>query len=197
MGYRHSGATILAAAVDLVAQQGLASLTYRTVAEQLGVADRTIVYYFPTKDDLILAVLEVLSGELEQRAAAAVGDTPISASELLARTWMMMQTEPVRPAVRVYFEVVGRAAAGQSPFAALAAPMTHRWIGWLEARLTGPAATRQRRAAGLLAQLDGLMLLQQMAGIHVARTAATGLGLTNSPPHDDTDTLGKGTVIHE
>jgi AcrR family transcriptional regulator len=181
VGYRHSRATILDAAVDLVTQQGLAGLTYRGVGARLGLADRTVVYYFPTKDDLTQAVLEVLTDRLEARAAAAVGDTATSAPELLARAWTATQAEEVQAAFRVYFEVVGRAAAGQAPFAALTAGMTQRWISWLEARLTGPTSTRRRRAAALLAQLDGLMLLQHLAGIQVARTAAAGLGLINAP----------------
>jgi hypothetical protein len=93
-----------------------------------------------------VAMVDVVVVSTVRIAMASMAKTVKRCQDFQPRHWYWS-----RPAFRVYFEVVGRVAAGQSPFAALAAPMTRRWIGWLEAHLTGPAATRQRLAAGLLA----------------------------------------------
>ena len=47
---------MLAAAVDVARAEGLSSLSFGRVARQVGTNDRTVVYYFPTKADLIGAV---------------------------------------------------------------------------------------------------------------------------------------------
>ncbi len=49
---------LLAAAKDIAFQQGLAQISIRAVAAQCGVAVGSIYNYFPTKADLIAAVIE-------------------------------------------------------------------------------------------------------------------------------------------
>lgn len=51
-------ATILAAALAIVRKQGLAALTQPRVAKASGVSQSHLTYYFPTRGDLVRAVLE-------------------------------------------------------------------------------------------------------------------------------------------
>ena len=66
MGYRHTKDEILAGALDVAFVDGLSQLTFGRVARHLGISDRVVVYYFPTKDDLISEVLVAIGrGKLE------------------------------------------------------------------------------------------------------------------------------------
>ena len=177
MGYRHSRGEILDAAVELVAREGLGALTFRSVGQQLRIADRTVVYYFATKSDLTLAVLSVLADQLEAWAGAALGDRRLNPDDLLAQAWRTARTAQVRAAFRVYFEVVGRAAAGDDLCLGVGPALAERWVTWLGAHLDAPPRRREQLAAAVLARLDGLMLLDLMGGLTVAGTAAAGLGL--------------------
>ena len=58
MGYRHSRQEILDGALATAMDDGLSQLTFGRVAKRLGINDRTVVYYFPTKDALITEVVE-------------------------------------------------------------------------------------------------------------------------------------------
>ena len=49
MGYKYDRNEILAAAVEAVADDGLSQLTFGRLAKRIGINDRSIVYYFPTK----------------------------------------------------------------------------------------------------------------------------------------------------
>ena len=58
MGHRHTKEEILSGAVDAAFADGLSQLTYGRVAKRLGINDRTVVYYFPSKDDILLSFVE-------------------------------------------------------------------------------------------------------------------------------------------
>ena len=93
MAYRrHSRDEILRAAMAISMDEGLAALTYGAVARRLGISDRMVVYYFPTKTDLSTAVLGELSRQLQETVAAAVDEHPVAFERLLARTWPVLAT---------------------------------------------------------------------------------------------------------
>jgi len=177
MGYQHNRDDMLAAAVRLVTEHGLSSLTYKRLADRLAIPDRTVVYYFPTKNDLVAAVLEIFGDRLEELLATALGHDPLAPAELLDRAWRALQTDEADAACRVYLQVVGEAAARRPPYATTARVISDRWTDWFTRLLAGPAATRRERAAALVAQLDGLLLLRHVAGAKPAQTAARGFGL--------------------
>lgn len=178
MGYRHIRDDLLVAAADVVGTVGIGALTYRLVADRLGIADRTVVYYFPTKDDLVGAVLQVYAARLRGLLDAAVAPGRQRPADLLAAAWPALTTDVADAAFRVYVEVMGLAATGREPFRTLSVTVATAWVDWLEARVSGPVAGRRDAAAGLLAQLDGLLLLRQVAGPDVAGRAARGMRVT-------------------
>ena len=58
MGHKHTKSEILDGALAAAFEDGLSQLTFGRVATRLAISDRIVVYYFPTKDDLIVAFLE-------------------------------------------------------------------------------------------------------------------------------------------
>ena len=82
---------ILAAACDTLAEKGIAAVQIVPVAERAGIAAGTVYRYFPSKTELVAAVVTDLAGEeivaIEQAAATAPG--PLSALAAAIGTFAM------------------------------------------------------------------------------------------------------------
>ena len=177
MGYRHSAEEILAAAVAVTLESGLASLTFSRVGQRLGISDRTVVYYFPTKLDLIGAVADALVGDMVDLLEDAFGSEPLGQKDLMRRAWPVLTTAEADRVFALYFEIVGLASSGGAPYDALAAGLVAGWVDWLEPRMRGADAdVRRRRALTTVAQIDGLLLVRLVLGPEAGDTAAREAG---------------------
>lgn len=56
---------VLRAAVALADRRGLAALTIRSLAQELGVKPMTVYYYVATKEEILDAIVELVFGEIE------------------------------------------------------------------------------------------------------------------------------------
>jgi AcrR family transcriptional regulator len=72
---------ILDAATSLAAERGMAAVQIAAVAERAGIAAGTVYRYFPSKTDLVAALIEALSQRelAAMRAAADAAPGPLSA----------------------------------------------------------------------------------------------------------------------
>ncbi|MCK8115919.1 TetR/AcrR family transcriptional regulator [Anaerosoma tenue] len=177
MSYRrHSPEAILNAAVETAMQDGLASLTFSAVGRRLGISDRTVVYYFPTKSDLTTAVLGVLGERLRETVAGVLDAAPMTTRELLEQVWPILATPANDRVFALFFEVVGLGSDGSEPYRSAVRALVTDWCDWLEPRIVA-ASGRSRRATalGALAQIDGLLLLRSVADARTADLAADAL----------------------
>ena len=81
MGYKHSREDLLTAAARLAASSGIGSLTFGSVGASLGISDRTVVYYFPTKADMITSVIAALGEQLQTALADAFGEQALPVAD--------------------------------------------------------------------------------------------------------------------
>jgi AcrR family transcriptional regulator len=172
VGHIHSRETILTAAVHVVRQVGLTRLTYRLVGRQLGIPDRTVVYYFATKRDLVLAVLEVVREKVDQAMRASLDGHGLTVDQALAGMWRALATDELGPYFGIYIELLGLAVARVSPYEELAPRIYQYWIDWLEPRMTGPAGQRRAAAIAAYAQVDGLLIARHQGHPHAADLGA-------------------------
>ncbi len=89
-------ASILEASVDLFGSRGFSAVSLDDIAGVVGVAKQTVLYWFPSKDELLDAVLEQTAIELAAVIEAAVRAAP---DEPLARVEAVINAV-LRPAVR-------------------------------------------------------------------------------------------------
>jgi AcrR family transcriptional regulator len=176
MGYRHTKEEILEAALAAAFDEGLSRLTFGRLARRLGISDRVVVYYFPSKDDLIGEVLGSLGLRLQATLAPTLS-TPVDGHAALVRAmWPLLARPEVDPVFALFFEAGGLAAAGVEPYATLVPILMAGWIDWAASFVRGTAAHRRSEASAAIAVLDGLLLVRQLAGAAVADRAARALG---------------------
>jgi AcrR family transcriptional regulator len=178
MGYRHTKQEILDGALAAALDDGLSQLTFGRVAKRIGINDRTVVYYFPTKEALITEVVTSMGLQLQQRLGEAFSTPAADHLELARRAWPVLARDDADPIFALFFEANGLAASGRAPFDTLVPLLVDAWIVWVMNSLTGSERERRAQAAAAIALIDGLLLLRQLAGPAAATQAAARLGVT-------------------
>lgn len=172
---KHARDDLLGAALLVAREQGLRQLSFGRVAKQAGTNDRTVVYYFPTKELLVSEVLLAMSRELEARLSA-VGDQRLpSHRDLLAVAWPVLAHPDADAVFALFFEASGLAAAGVAPYDTIVPALVSAWSDWAEARLRGTPTSRRTEAEAAVALIDGLLLFRQLMGADAADRAARRL----------------------
>lgn len=177
MGHKHTREEILAAALETALEDGLSQLSFGRVARRLGIPDRTVVYYFPTKVDLIGEVIGAMGARLLVQLAEAFGGQSSDHRALAALAWPVLATPEADRIFALFFEANGLAAVGRDPYCELVPQLVEGWIAWAAEFVEGDEATRRREAETAIAVIDGLLLMRLLAGPEAADRAATNLGI--------------------
>ena len=108
---------VLRAAIALVDEDGIDSLTMRKLGHRLGVEAMSLYNHVVNKDDILDGILDIVVGEIEQPSAgsdwrAAMRRRAISVHEVLSRhPWasalMESRTSPGPAQLRYYDSVIG------------------------------------------------------------------------------------------
>jgi len=177
MGHRHSRDEILAGALATAFADGLSRLTYGRVAQRLGINDRTVVYYFPSKNDLVTDVVLSMAAQLQDTLAPAFASRAADHRELLRAAWPVLARPDADPVFAVFFEANGLALSGREPYRTLVPQLVKGWIDWVALYVDGTEEHRRAEAETAIAVLDGLLLLRQLGGADAAERAAQRVGV--------------------
>lgn len=178
MGHKHSRESLLDAALEVAGADGLHRLSFGRVASRAGTSDRVVVYYFPSKDELVTGVLARVGEQLLGLLSPVLDGVVAGDHRDLARAvWSAVADAGSSPLVAVYVEALGLAAAGTAPFTTAAPAVVEAWTAWFADHLTGSDERRRSEARAALALVDGLLLLRLAAGPVAADDAARTLGL--------------------
>jgi len=181
VGYRHSEEEIVEAAAAVALEHGMSGLTYRRVADRLEISDRMVVYYLPTKADLVLAATTAVSVRLQQLLGEAFGDERRDPDALVRKAWPVLTTPTADRIFAIFFEAIGLAAAGTDPYDQLVPAMMQAWLDWLSTRSTGSTpSARRRNALAVIARVDGLLVVRLTLGVDASNAAARALGIRSS-----------------
>jgi AcrR family transcriptional regulator len=106
---------VLAAAMAAIAEHGLARLTMAGLGRQVGMSGGHLLYYFGSKDRLLLETLRWSEEQLGERRRVALGRAGASARERLAAYADLYLPEgPGDPRWTLWIEVWGRSLAGEA-----------------------------------------------------------------------------------
>ena len=163
-----TGARILDIARDLLAEGGLGALSFDTIAARLGRTKQAVLYWYPTKPDLLAALFLPW---LEAEAALAetvLRDAPVG-PEAIARfvpalAGFHLADLPRFRAMYLLPQTLGRAASDPRDRDVLdrVHAITDRLYGALAAHLGPDPAAARTRAVAVHASVLGLV---QMAGL--------------------------------
>lgn len=177
MGHKHTRDEILAGALETAFADGLSRVTYGRVARHLDISDRVVVYYFPTKEDLLTEVILTMGLQLQDTLASALTTRQPDHLALVRTVWPLLATPEADPVFALFFEANGLAASGRAPYHKLVPQLVEGWIDWTAGHLAGPADVRRTAAEAAIALIDGLILLRLLAGADAGDRAATLLGV--------------------
>ncbi|CAM2984808.1 TetR/AcrR family transcriptional regulator [Komagataeibacter xylinus] len=156
---RHAALT--AEIATIVLHEGLGDMSVRALAARLGTSDRMLLYYFTTREQMILAVLHEISDRLSHLLAGHSTGPRLSPGQFLTRVLALAHEADVAPFMQVWTDVIARGARGMQPYDSVARDVVRGWMAWIDSRLTAPPTGAQPgRAAAILSIVEGISLLE-------------------------------------
>lgn len=168
-------AELLAGVVRYIAERGLSELSLRPLAAELGTSSRMLIYYFNTKEELLVQALTSQRPDIDALFADA---TDIAAvRERLAAFFAANADGSDTVSVRVLLQVLGAACAPHSPYLGYATAAIHTLVGALTAALrrTGAVEDPESVATLLVSGLRGVTQDQLITGDSARTTRAARL----------------------
>ena len=152
-------AELVDAIASIVLEHGLDALALRGLAGRLSTSGRMLLYHFGTKDALVRAVLGCISGRMAVLQDAASSGAPESAGRFLHDMMLAGSDPATAPFLRVWTDVIVRAARGEAPYREIADATVKAWLDWIAGRLT-PSPDNEARAAAVLSIMEGITILE-------------------------------------
>jgi AcrR family transcriptional regulator len=177
VGHKHTKEELLEGALAAALDDGLSQLTFGRLAKRLGISDRIVVYYFPTKGDLVSEVVVAMGLRLQEALAPAFSTPARDHLEMVRRAWPMVATPAHDRVFALFFEANGLAAIGREPYASLVPTLVTAWIDWAAAFIDDTSEQPRAEAEAAITMIDGLLLLRRLAGPQAANRAARTIGV--------------------
>ena len=154
---------ILTCAQGILVREGIAALTTRRVARELGISVGNLAYYFASKDDLLQALISHVIGGYDrelQREAASFPDQPAERFKAFLR---YMIEDARRPEVHAFFYQLWGLSSHDPAVAATRDDMYTHFAAQTTDLLRGLRPGADRRELEMLA----IIVLNSLEGLHV------------------------------
>lgn len=154
-------AEVLDRVAAYVVERGVAALSLRPLAEEVGLSPRALLYHFGSKEAMVEAVLRrIRERQLQvfERMRASDVTTP---GAICKAAWAYMTAPGALPAVRLFFETYALALRDPKRFPGFLDAAVEDWLAFLGAplRANGVSEARARSVATIvLAGYRGFML---------------------------------------
>lgn len=125
-------ADLLERSVDYVCRHGLAGLSLRPLAKAVGTSPRVLLYYFGSKEALVVEIIRRGRGRQRETMANLKFASTLSPREITRMLWQHWSEPQWEPLMRLFFEVYGLALQDRSRFPGFLENAVEEWLGALE-----------------------------------------------------------------
>ncbi|ROQ38555.1 TetR family transcriptional regulator [Frondihabitans sp. PhB188] len=121
---------LLAKIVDHVIDHGIAQITLRSLATAVGSNNRMLLYYFGSREELIVTALHGAESRFPTMALVAelLDDRSLSLAERIGSAWDVIALPENLPFHRLFFEIFGLAGFERERFEALLGLIGTEWV---------------------------------------------------------------------
>ena len=154
--------------MEYVLEHGIARLSLRPMAQELGVTHATMLRHFGSKEALVTEVVtSIREGLLDELVRSSGDDTPDTPARSMWTAWHRLCEPSERRQFVLLFELVAIHARDPGRFGSLAPMLVTDFLGPIEGSLRSyglPAQEAADLATGFLAQVRGLQLDLAVSG---------------------------------
>ena len=167
---------LLDAAVAYVQEHGVADLSLRRLAAEIGTSHRMLIYHFDSKDGLLIAVVHAVEEQQRRMLAGFEVDPEMTPAEttpaaVTRRMWRHLSDPALWPNERLFFEMYGRALQSRPHTAGFLDDLVQPWLDLIVALRCEQGIARdvaEAQARVDLAVTRGLLLDLLATGDRVA-----------------------------
>jgi len=121
-------ATLLATAVDKLAETGVGDRSLRALAADLGTSHRMLIYHFGSKEGLLVEVSREVERRMRDTLLALELDEGLPPAEIALRFWHALTDPSLRACERLFFELYGQALQGRAGTTGLLDGIIGDWL---------------------------------------------------------------------
>ena len=149
---------LISKSLDYFLRQGVAGLSLRPLAEEIGTSARMVVYHFGSKDGLITAVMDEVQTRIQESFAGIVAGTEKKpAAHAMSAFWAWMIDASHIRYIQLLLEVQVLAIQNPAKYARYMQRTSSSWLNIIEPSL--PSSKEKRAVATLCAAvMDGLLI---------------------------------------
>lgn len=150
---------LVAQATEVLARTGIIDTSLRSLAAEMGTSARMLVYYFGSKEQLILAVMK--GSQAQNVPEPVLYSTREELRQWCLDDWQHITRGGGRTRLRILEQVFGAACGQNSPYAAYTAETLAQLTRNAQLRMEAigmPAAVAETRARLALAAIQGLVI---------------------------------------
>lgn len=160
------------AMADHLVAHGMPGASLRPLAAAAGISDRMLLYYFTDKNEVLSATMARVAMRLSARLDQLIPLAPKRSYDLLLReAWTAMTSSEMRPYLRLWIDLAAGAGRREEPHRTVAGLIAGGFLAWVETRLAESEEPPARASARLLANLEGLLLLESLGRGDIAEAA--------------------------
>lgn len=152
---------LLDAVIRYLVAHGVAEVSLRPLAKAVDSSPRVLLYYFGSKEDMVVKALARLRDKQRAEFASMKGASFDSTSGACLAIWKHMSAPDSEPLFRLFFEAYALALRHPQKFWEFLHNVIEDWLEFLAAPLTGKGCTKSEArafATVVLAGFRGFML---------------------------------------
>jgi AcrR family transcriptional regulator len=159
---------ILSGTIKYLFANGIKGLSLRPLANEIGTSDRMIIYYFETKDKLLVETVGMIAAQIINQFELSLQQSLIkTAEELIKSVWTIFTAVENRNAALLLFEIEVLSLREPDIYKEIARNLINDWVSLFERNFSEMGFSLEKCKAisvWVASELMGLFLLYLISG---------------------------------